>query len=127
MLSFFSVSHILKEEHGKAYPDKGGYIAGSSSFLKPILLPRPTPLRYAQQALLSDPASRLIILIDINPGDGTGQFHHLQTNSKSAPLKINRLVDLMEGIWLGDEQELFIFRARRPIILITAIEHGRRA
>jgi len=42
MLSFFIVSHIMKEEHGEAYPDKGGYIAGSSSFLNPILLLRPT-------------------------------------------------------------------------------------
>ncbi|QQK43498.1 hypothetical protein Pdw03_7399 [Penicillium digitatum] len=52
------------------------------------------------------PKSGLVMLADIEPGDGTGQFHRLETNSVVAPLKFNRIVDLMEGIWYGESRSL---------------------
>ena len=104
-ISLSTVSHLLRG-NGDTIPEKSGYIPGKSVFLKPILLARPTPLRYVQRALPNDPASRLIILADIKPGDGTGQFHRLETNSEVAPLKFNRIVDLMEGIWYEESRSL---------------------
>ncbi|KAG0155702.1 hypothetical protein PDIDSM_2875 [Penicillium digitatum] len=104
-ISLSTVSHLLKGD-GDIIPPKSGYVPGKSVFLKPILLTRPTPLRYAQRALPTDPASRLVMLADIEPGDGTGQFHRLETNSVVAPLKFNRIVDLMEGIWYGESRSL---------------------
>ncbi|KAJ5963521.1 uncharacterized protein N7479_003397 [Penicillium vulpinum] len=104
-ISLSTVFHLLKGD-GDTIPEKSGYVPGKSVFLKPILLTRPTPLRYTQTALLNDPASRLIILADIEPGDGTGQFHRLETNSEVAPSKFNRLVDLMEGIWYEELRSL---------------------
>ncbi|KAJ5857859.1 hypothetical protein N7455_008753 [Penicillium solitum] len=70
-ISLSTVSHLLRAD-GDTIPEKSGYVPGKSVFLKPILLTRPTRLRYVQRALPNDPASRLIILADIEPGDGTG-------------------------------------------------------
>lgn len=52
----------------------GHRVPGKSVFLKPILLPRPTQLRYTTNSHPDDPANRLIMLADIEPGDGTGQI-----------------------------------------------------
>ncbi|KGO74370.1 hypothetical protein PITC_008940 [Penicillium italicum] len=104
-ISLSTVSRLLKGD-GDTIPEKSGYVPGKSGFLKPILLTRPTPLRHAQRAIPSDPASRLVILADIEPGDGTGYFYRLETNSEVAPPKFNRIVDLMEGIWYEESRSL---------------------
>lgn len=50
------------------------------------------PLRYTKNAHPNDPASRLVILADIEPGDGNGRFHRLEPESDMAPLKMNPTV-----------------------------------
>ncbi|KAJ5875453.1 uncharacterized protein N7473_012800 [Penicillium subrubescens] len=88
-------NHLVKQSRSGKFDY---FVDGKMAFLRPILVDTPTNLRYAPNALPTDPASRLIILADTDKGDGTGKLRYLFTKGTKVVEKLNRLVDLFEGI-----------------------------
>lgn len=68
---------------------------GDPVYLVPFLMERPHPLRYAREALPTDPASRL--LIGMRAIDGQKQAW-LFAKGKITVDRMNRLVDIFEGV-----------------------------
>lgn len=103
---FLDIPRLELEEYVKVDPKKQiqepftpqGKVEGKFAFVKPVLFSRPNSLRYARNALPGDPASRLMLLVDTDRGDGNGKLRVLQAKGEYTVKAMNRLVDMFEGI-----------------------------
>lgn len=89
---------------------KHGLVRGKTVFVKPFLLNEPNPLRYAQHALPIDPSGRLVVAASEN-GGMNGKLVFLFGSQEKQAMRLNRLVDTMEGLSFHESECL----ARRGI------------
>ena len=87
-----------------------GLVREKSVFVKPFLLDEPSPLRYARDALLTDPSSRLVVAAS-ESGGIDGKMVFLFGLREKQAMRLNRLVDTMEGLAFHESERL----ARRGI------------
>lgn len=81
---------------------KMGKVEGKTVFIQPQLLETPSPLRYAQLALETDPASRLVMVAGRKDGTDIPQF--LFHDGKTTAMSMNWMVDIFEGLTLRESE-----------------------
>ncbi|CAG8934789.1 unnamed protein product [Penicillium salamii] len=98
--------YILCGKFNFPLPQSLGISPGSKVFVQFHLYEIAVSHRYVSQAMPFDPASRLAISIKACNNSGTEVDRWIQSPGKKVPMKINALVDMLEGVTLTETRAL---------------------